>query len=233
MQAPEATAVPPAGASSSTPPAPPGSAVPVREEGRQHAPRWPVGSALRHLLLWAPAVFALHNAEESATMARWARDQLPGLLDKARAAVPPDLPPGAADLLQRLQPPTPGQFYWAAAVATVVPALLYWTAAARGLRSRWTTVAVWCQALFLLNIFLPHLTASLALRRYTPGVVSALLLNLPLSWLIFRAALREGVLSRHALGVFLVSAVVGYAAVMGALLALARELSAMTAGGGY
>ena len=222
MQAPEAAAISPAQGTSAPPPA-------TRAEGG-----WGARSTLRRMLLLAPAVFALHNAEESATMARWARDQLPGLLEQARAAVPPELlPPGGAELLARLQPPSPAQFYWAAALATIVPAILYWIAAARGPRSRWTTVAVWCQAIFLLNIFVPHLAASLVLRRYTPGVITAVLLNLPLCWLLFRAALREGVLSRRAFGIFLLSAVVGYAALLGALLALAGQLAEMSTGQGY
>ncbi len=222
MQASEATATPPVEGLSATPAVTPG------------AGSWGAGSTLRRLLLWAPAVFALHNAEESATMARWARDQLPGLLEQARAAVPPDLlPAGGAELLARLHPPSATQFYWAAVLATIIPAVIYWVAAARGPRSGWTTVAVWCQAIFFLNIFLPHLAASVVLRRYTPGVVTALLLTLPLSWLLFRAAMREGVLTRRAFGVFLVSAALGYAAVIGALLALAHGLAAMSAGAGY
>lgn len=131
--------------------------------------------------------------------------------------------------LERLRPPTPGQFYWAAALATIVPGLIYWIAAARGPRSRWTTVAVWCQALFLLNVFVPHLSATVALRRYTPGVLTALLLNLPLSWLLFRAAVREGVVSRRALLVFGICALAGYVALLVLLLAVARSLATAAA----
>ncbi len=38
------------------------------------------------------------------------------------------------------------------------------------------------------NVLIPHLLASLALRRYMPGTGTALLLNLPLgSWFLYRA----------------------------------------------
>ncbi len=159
-------------------------------------------------------------------MARWANRDLPGLVERARAAIPPDLlPPPAGELLARVQPPSATEFAWSAALATILPALAYWVGAGRGPRSRWTALAVWLQAIFLLNVFAPHLAATLWLRRYTPGVVSALLVNLPLSWVILRAALREEVISRRGLVVFFVSAAIAYGALVAGLLVLGSLLA--------
>ncbi len=192
---------------------------------------WAPGSVLRRALAWAPPLFLIHNTEEGIAMARWANRALPGLLEQVRAAVPPELlPPPAGELLARFQPPTAGAFAWSAALATVLPAIAYWAGAARGPRSRWTVLAVWLQAVFLVTVLVPHLAASLWLRRYTPGVATALLVNLPLSWVLLRAAVREGVVTPRALAVFGVSAAVALGVLAAALLTGGALLERMLAG---
>jgi F0F1-type ATP synthase assembly protein I len=44
----------------------------------------------------------------------------------------------------------------------------------------------------VVNVFAPHLIASLVLRRYMPGTATALLFNLPLGVLFIERALAEG-----------------------------------------
>jgi hypothetical protein len=44
----------------------------------------------------------------------------------------------------------------------------------------------------LLNVFVPHLLATLALLRYAPGTATGLLLNLPATSLLLSHAFREG-----------------------------------------
>ena len=44
------------------------------------------------------------------------------------------------------------------------------------------------------NAFLPHLAASLTLRRYMPGLATGLLLNLPLGTALIRRELAEGLI---------------------------------------
>ncbi len=164
-------------------------------------------------------------------MARWAVRDLPRLVEQARAAIPPELlPPPAGALLARFQPPGAAAFAWSAGLATILPALVYWTGARRAPRSRFTTLAVWLQAVFLVNVFVPHLAATLWLRRYTPGVVSAVLVNLPLSWVLLRAAVREGVVTRAGLAVFGVSAALALGVLAGALLALGTMLQRLLGG---
>jgi hypothetical protein len=43
----------------------------------------------------------------------------------------------------------------------------------------------------LLNVFIPHLLATLALRRYAPGTFTGLLLNLPVTSLLLYLAFQE------------------------------------------
>ena len=44
----------------------------------------------------------------------------------------------------------------------------------------------------LLNVFFPHLLATLGLRRYCPGLITALFLNLPVCLLILYTGFRDG-----------------------------------------
>lgn len=43
-----------------------------------------------------------------------------------------------------------------------------------------------------LNVFFPHLIATIALRRYAPGLLTGLIFNLPLSYLILLNAVKTG-----------------------------------------
>ena len=46
-----------------------------------------------------------------------------------------------------------------------------------------------CALAMVLNVVLPHVAATIVMRRYMPGTATALLLNLPLgSWFLYRAA---------------------------------------------
>ena len=44
----------------------------------------------------------------------------------------------------------------------------------------------------LVNVFAPHVLASIALRKYMPGMATALVLNLPLGVLFLHRALADG-----------------------------------------
>jgi hypothetical protein len=75
------------------------------------------------------------------------------------------------------------------------------------------------------NAFVPHLVATLALRRYAPGTATGLLLNLPIGAALIAAAVAEG---RVAWPTFLWAGPATTIALLGAvpgLLALGRALS--------
>lgn len=130
-------------------------------------------------LQWMVFVFlTLHNLEEAVT----ARAYLP----KINALLAGLAPTGLIAPL-----PTPGQFYLALAGATIFPLLIIIVAAmGRPNRIKVYMVAV-MQAMLLVNVFVPHVPAAIALGGYAPGVLTAVLVNLPFSIYFFRRSLRE------------------------------------------
>lgn len=78
-------------------------------------------------------------------------------------------------------------------IVTIVPALvIVW--AATGKPGKWKDLAVlWIAGIFAANVFLPHIPAAFRAGGYAPGLVTALAINLPFAFFLYRAALREGV----------------------------------------
>ncbi len=136
-------------------------------------------------LLWlVPALFALHNLEEVPGMAAWSR--------KTDA---------------RLQPAvsTP-QFVIAVTFLTGV-ALLAALAGAHGPRQSWGVyVILLIQAIQWVNAFVPHVVATIRHRLYSPGLVTAVCVNIPFSFYLFYRALAEGYISAEGLVALLVVA---------------------------
>jgi hypothetical protein len=56
----------------------------------------------------------------------------------------------------------------------------------------------------LANVFIPHIPASLVFRSYTPGVATAVLINLPVMSYLSRRAVQEGWVSGRRAVVFAV-----------------------------
>jgi hypothetical protein len=119
-------------------------------------------------LLWAfPIALTLHNLEEAVWMPAWT--QHAGFWHS---------PVGA------------GEFRIAAAILTIlVYALTYWS-----IRSGKGSVATYVLAGFVFAILLNviyHLAATLGLREYAPGVVTAALINLPVMTYLLRQLFHE------------------------------------------
>ena len=66
----------------------------------------------------------------------------------------------------------------------------------------------------LFNVFVPHLTATVVLSQYAPGVISGVLLNIPVSIYLLRRGVTEGFFDAKTI----VIGAIGFAAVMGPLL---------------
>ncbi len=141
-------------------------------------------AARRVRLLWlVPLLLLVHNAEEALTIG----PVLP--LVNARLAV---TLPG--------QPPTVSypEFLTALALVTGLPFLV---AAAGNLRrpgSRAGYVLLIVQATLLLNV-MSHVAAAALVRRYAPGLATAVLVNLPFSLVLLSQAWRMHWYSRRAL----------------------------------
>jgi hypothetical protein len=137
----------------------------------------------RQALWLIPVELAIHNAEEALAFPRCLpsiRDRLPATLAAIASGIQ------VADL-------------WAAlAAVTIVPlAVVFW--ADRRPRSQaacWWALTV--QAVTAINVLSHVLIAAFVLRGYGPGLVSALLVNAPVSAYILQRASREDWVPRGA-----------------------------------
>jgi len=108
-------------------------------------------------------------------------------------------------------------------VVSIVPVVLgIWL-----LRKPQSRRAVWSllliQTTLLLNAFWHLAAAALLFRGYSPGLITALLLNLPLSAYLFRRARQEGWLSRRAFLALVPGALVLHGPVLAGLLLLTAK----------
>lgn len=125
--------------------------------------RPPGGPRVEPAAAWAlVAAFALHNLEEALTMRRFLEGGGPGRW----AGLGTEVLPG---------------FLVAVTLVTVV-ALALVVAATTGPRRGWTTSALRVlAAVMLVNVVVPHVPAAVAAGGYSPGVVTALAVNLPVA----------------------------------------------------
>ncbi|HTX17716.1 MAG TPA: HXXEE domain-containing protein [Bacteroidota bacterium] len=170
--------------------------------------------SLRRLLWLVPIVLAIHNAEEALTMPRWVMDNLPLIRDAL---------PLKVDLAF-----TPAQLVASVSVATVVPfGVALFSAGGRGGSVRIFPLLL-IQAVVFLNAIIPHLYLSLWFLRYNPGIVTAVVLNIPFSLYFFRRLLAEKLLTRRGLLWSFVAAAVSYPAIAWLLHASGELIARLT-----
>ena len=164
----------------------------------------------RSQLLWlVPVLAAVHNMEEAVAFPRY----LPLVLERV---------PQAWRAIAG--PITLGQVWAALGLVTLIPfALAIWTALRPELAAPvWLLLLI--QATLLLNVLWHVSAATVLFDGYAPGLVTAVLVNLPFSiYLIWRAA-KENWLSPRARWALLPSAVVVHGPVISALLLLTERL---------
>ncbi|HEU4456279.1 MAG TPA: HXXEE domain-containing protein [Longimicrobium sp.] len=136
---------------------------------------------LRAFILLTPLVFLVHDAEEVATVARWTRehgDVIPAL---ARGLLPIDT----------------RQFAAAVALLFVILSVVSFLAARK---PEGIAIRVWLVLLAALTANgITHPAQALVVGGYVPGVVTAVLVVIPLGVLAWRRALIDGVTSRRAI----------------------------------
>lgn len=164
--------------------------------------------------LWILAVvLPLHNAEEALTFGR----HLPAVRAAVRAHAPERIAALAAGVTER-------QMLAGLVIATVVPvAVVAWAHARPASRvARW--LALLLAAVLLVNVA-SHLAAAALLRGYSPGLATALVLNLPAcAWLLRRAA-RERWVAPGVLLALLPAAFVVHGPLLLGLIALAGAVA--------
>jgi len=77
----------------------------------------------------------------------------------------------------------------------------------------------------LLNVLVPHLLATVALRRYMPGLATAIALNLPVTIVLLRRAFAEGYVRFPRFAYFGVLVCVALVASIPALFAVGEKLT--------
>lgn len=119
-----------------------------------------------HKLQWLfPIAVTLHNSEEAIWM--------PGWTSQHHIRLP-------------FSPPPAGQIRFALIVLAVAAFVVTYLSQRSGKQSFWAYLVFGGIVAVLVNVFLPHVPATLAYRTYTPGVVTAVFVNLPLmSYLAF------------------------------------------------
>ena len=157
----------------------------------------------RSVLWLVPILLAVHNAEEALFFPRY----LPFVLYRL---------PVAWQAL--IAPLTTGQVGAALAVVTAVAFIVAWWADQRPASRLALWLVLLIQATVLLNVVW-HLAAAVVLfGGYAPGVVTALLVNLPFSVYLFARARHEHWLSSRALWALVPAAVVLHGPLLAALL---------------
>ena len=164
----------------------------------------PVSARRRHLAVALGAAIVLHNAEEGLAFARFG-EPVAALL--RRWGVPIE--------------PLPWEAMRAGLIAATLVPLLLIGIATLGARTEWKdAILAGVAAVFLLNVFVPHVPAAVALGGYAPGIVTALLLNLPICTLMIREVARGGILRPSALRVALLAGAFALPLTLAILLAL-------------
>jgi hypothetical protein len=158
----------------------------------------------RTLALLLPLAFLVHNAEEALT--------IPRFLAVVKARLPTWAPWWALQIRVPL-------YRTALLVVTALAVLigLWVLLRPRSHAAFWSLLLL--QSVLLLNAF-SHLLTVAILRGYSPGVITAVLLNLSLSLYVFRTASRERWLSRAALLGLVPAAVLVHGPLLIALFAL-------------
>ena len=118
-----------------------------------------------------PIALTLHNLEEAVWLPAW---------DQRHAAQLPMHPPGVVE------------FRAALFVLTLAAFAVTFLSARHGRQSVAAYLTFGYIVGLLANVLIPHLPAAIYFRGYAPGVVTAVLINLPLMSLLVVRALREG-----------------------------------------
>ena len=118
-----------------------------------------------------PFALTVHNAEEAIWMPSW---------DARHTAELPGHPPGAF------------AFRIALGVLTLAAFVLTYLCARRGRQSVWSYLVFGSIVAMLANVLVPHVAAAIMFHGYVPGVVTAVLINLPLMSLLAVKAVSGG-----------------------------------------
>ncbi|MBV8708676.1 MAG: HXXEE domain-containing protein [Acidobacteriaceae bacterium] len=119
-----------------------------------------------------PLAVTLHNLEEAIWLPSWAAGHNTELSWQVTAV----------------------HFRLALVFLTVAAYLVTWLSRKHGEQSRWTYLFVAYTFVMFLNVFVPHVPATVLFHGYTPGMVTAVIVNLPVTTTLLALAVQERVI---------------------------------------
>ena len=146
--------------------------------------------AFRQILWVVPILFALHNLEEASLMEKWSKK---------------------SSLLFHVTVSTP-QFAIAVAVLTVLVFAATWLGRLGPKQSVGMYVTTGVQAIIFINVIFPHIAVTVRSRSYNPGLLTAVIFNLPFSVYLYQRAVAEGYITT--LGVIVTLAIAPFAMIV-------------------
>jgi hypothetical protein len=153
----------------------------------------------RQVVWMVPVFLTIHNLEVVFTAPRWTERNI-GIVGKVSEGFPPVA--------------TGQHLYLTFLLATLLPFVIPWLAMYARKNGPLMGVVLALQMLVLVNAFVPHLASAVVLRAYTPGVVTAALLNIPLSLYLFWLARKEELISQRRLVFALIGGLLAYLPVL-------------------
>ena len=142
-------------------------------------------------LAWIPGLFLLHNLEEALAMQ--------GFLDTGRFILP-------EALTRILSTPTYEQFLLALIPVTALPWAFLLLLHSERTAKLGRILLLLTQTVLFLNVF-SHLLGALIVGAYTPGLATALLINLPFSLYLVHLARSQGWIHARSLAALFAGAV--------------------------
>ena len=154
------------------------------------------------MLQWLfPLAITIHNMEEAIWLPEWSR--YAGRFHRQVEKI---------------------EFRFAVCVLTILAWTITYLSVTGGKQSIGVYLLCAYSLAMLINVFIPHLAATLLLRRYAPGLVTGLVLNLPVCLLILSAAFRQDYITLNS---FLISSITFIAALIGIIPLLFRTGSVL------
>ncbi len=153
------------------------------------------------LWIFFPLAITLHNIEEALWLPRWSR------------------------YAKRFHPPVEqNEFVFAVIIVTMLADLSTFLAMAFPAVLILRLIFFGVLGMTILNTFVPHLVATIALRRYCPGLATALFLMVPVNSVILYQAIADGSLQWLELGPATLVVVVVLLPLLPVLFRLGRQL---------
>ncbi|WP_109853423.1 HXXEE domain-containing protein [Aquimarina sp. AU58] len=138
---------------------------------------------LNTLITLLPFAFALHNFEEVLGMEKWTKS-IPSFIHK---------------------PVTTRQFGIAVTLFTILGFIVTFSKELYLTEKYYYSIITGFAGMLFLNVFFPHLLAMIYLRKYAPGIITGLLINLPLTMAILLLVKDSKILSQGQIALLVIA----------------------------